>query len=63
VTHGDFINSCTGVQEGEIMTKISRFSNPDAKPNPSISSFESPYGFFNNLAISLCLSFVLNLSA
>jgi hypothetical protein len=51
--HGDFINSCTDVQEGEIMTKISRFSNTDVKPNPSISSFESPYVFFNNLAISL----------
>lgn len=53
MTHGGFINSCTDVQEGEIMTKISRFSNPDTKPNPSISSFESPYVFFNNLAISL----------
>jgi hypothetical protein len=63
VTHGGFINSCTDVQEGEIMTKISRFSNPDTKPNPSISSFESPYVFFNNLAISFILSFVLNLSA
>jgi len=25
VTHGGFINSCTDVQEGEIMTKISNF--------------------------------------
>lgn len=54
MTHGDFINSCTDVQEGEIMTKISRFSNPDTKPNPSISSFEYHLMFF-----SIILQFLL----
>lgn len=52
--HGDFINSCTDVQEGErLWQKSQDFQTQTLNQTPSISSFESSYVFFNNLAISL----------